>query len=720
MSFVRGSNPIWSFVDLIGQQLDDSYYISFLSNTFPYLPQLVTHDNQGLVPWSQPIEFLANGTLPPDIFGDPNLVYRLEVRQGPTQFDPLINVVNNYVFGQSQGTTGETAGIQDNQISNSQFAIVNFIDYIGNPATPDPQIIFTAAGTYEIAPDWFIILTGSGTCTITQFISNGAQNTPSSPSPPYWLEFQTIGWTSVILQQRLSGNGALWYNNYVAATILARSNDSIPHPISLTYVPNTPGAPVPIILSTPLTVSGFTILEGVASLFPPTTPISINTTANNLAYVNIQISLPTAGTVDISNIQLYGIENIGQLTAPTPVVQPEETIERQMDHLAHYYDPKLAFKPIPSWLVGWDFPLNPTQNGSTVSAPAIGANKSQYYWDSTIIFQSANSGIAVTRGTQNGLQLGASATSQAAVIQYIELPSAQQILRNNMAVNMVAGCAAATTIKGTISLWYTKSTLPNVAAGTNNSLVATLDANGKPATFNGTWFEVPLKTGQEAQFTLTPVITEFSFPFWKPPIESEIEAATFIAIVIGFQSIPMGTISPEIISCSLNSGDIATIPPADTFGNVFNQCQFFYEKSYDNNVAPGTSTFASAELFNGTIYNNEVAPVCKLFPNQMNLEFKQLKRKPPALTVWSTDGTINTIYAAIRLGATLPGPSFGTNPTDAAISIWDVTNITTKNAIFSVNTGTGGNHLIEISTVQEAAIGEQYFHYVADARLGIV
>src|SRR5665213_2035655 len=98
-NFVRAANPIWFFVDLVGFPLNDQYYISFLQNTVPYLPQLVYRDNQGQAPWSDPIFFYPNGTLPDNLYFEDDEVYRLEIRQmvglTPAQSDPLIYVVND-------------------------------------------------------------------------------------------------------------------------------------------------------------------------------------------------------------------------------------------------------------------------------------------------------------------------------------------------------------------------------------------------------------------------------------------------------------------------------------------------------------------------------------------------------------------------------------------------------------------------------------------------
>src|SRR5258708_21472903 len=98
--FVRGANPIWSEFNLTGQIFDDIYYVFFLMNALPYDPQAVFKDPNGMNPWSDPIQFQPNGTLPDNIYGDPTEVYRIEFRQGPNQTFPLIgNPIENYVFG---------------------------------------------------------------------------------------------------------------------------------------------------------------------------------------------------------------------------------------------------------------------------------------------------------------------------------------------------------------------------------------------------------------------------------------------------------------------------------------------------------------------------------------------------------------------------------------------------------------------------------------------
>src|SRR5579871_1940839 len=124
MPYIRGSNPIWSLVDLTGHQFDDTFYMFVLQNTLPYLDAPTWQDPNGSVFWSNPIQFLANGTLPTNIYLDSDTVYRLEFRQGDSQSDPLIYLIENYVPGSGGGVTPtDEATTTDNQITNPQFAL---------------------------------------------------------------------------------------------------------------------------------------------------------------------------------------------------------------------------------------------------------------------------------------------------------------------------------------------------------------------------------------------------------------------------------------------------------------------------------------------------------------------------------------------------------------------------------------------------------------------
>src|SRR5690606_5305537 len=125
--YVRGANPIWYLVDLDGVQFDDNCYLWVLENEVPYLPAQAYHTPTG-TPWTNPIQFEANGTLPVDIFYNNSEVYRLEFRKNdgtapPSQSDELVYLIENYSPTGDSSSPVDVSGIStENQLANPQFA----------------------------------------------------------------------------------------------------------------------------------------------------------------------------------------------------------------------------------------------------------------------------------------------------------------------------------------------------------------------------------------------------------------------------------------------------------------------------------------------------------------------------------------------------------------------------------------------------------------------
>src|SRR5882672_840090 len=112
MAFVRSENPIWAFVDNTGIPLNDNYYVFFLSNDLPYIPVPVYQDPQGITPWADPLQLSPAGTLPDNLYFDTvdalgnQQVYRIEIRRGNSQSDPLAwPPIENYI---PEGGSGPT------------------------------------------------------------------------------------------------------------------------------------------------------------------------------------------------------------------------------------------------------------------------------------------------------------------------------------------------------------------------------------------------------------------------------------------------------------------------------------------------------------------------------------------------------------------------------------------------------------------------------------
>ncbi len=316
---IRGSNPIWFEVDLQGKLFDDTFYLFVLENTIPYIPATVYHDPDLTIPWTNPIRFLANGTLPVDIYYEGDTVYRLEYRQGPTQQDPLIYEVNNYVPGSGGSTPVDTiAFASSNQITNPQFALTT----LQNPVTitgTDPDLI-------EIAPGWTLSLAGTGSVTITRVALTSSNINPSNA--PYAIQLTMSGWTadSVILRQRFQQNGMLWASKIVSTAVTARLEGS-PQSISANLIDSNNSVVGNVMPLTPINES-WNEYTGYAQL-----PATTNPDTPPAAYLDYELLLP-------SNIDIYLTSF--QLVVQDLPVQPsfeQDSINRQIDHSYNYAYP---------------------------------------------------------------------------------------------------------------------------------------------------------------------------------------------------------------------------------------------------------------------------------------------------------------------------------------------------------------------------------------------
>jgi len=495
----------------------------------------------------------------------------------------------------SSSPGSENANIS-NELSNPQFVDINFPQ--NNPLT----INFTGSSTttVAIAPKWDLVVsyTGNGSVIVTRNAIAGSSAYPGNP--PYTLTV-TAGSnvSSLYLRQRLYNNPNIFsppvggQNGYVAASVLLAPSSNL----TIQYQPN--GLSAQTILAAN-NISG-SYAESMATV--QLTGAS-NPSTGDTGYVDILVVLPIVGSTTLSNLQVVGLD-----TDITMVGYEQNTANRQRDQLFNYYNPLLQAKPIPSYLIGWDFPLNPTQAlGPTISASSAGANTSAQIWDQTVLFQSVNSGAAVSRSAAgNGaLTVTATAATQFALIQYLPQNTAREILNTSLSANIAAITASAGGLVGTISLWYTTGSLPSTAG--NNSLVATLDANGHPATLHGTWVEVTRNGLGNAQFNVgsssTTNFNDYGFSGWNLNGAAGADTATFFAIVVGFATLPI-THTIDIGSISLVPGSIPTRPAPQSPDEVLRQCQRYYSSSFNAGVVPATAAgyLGTVETFStGTIY----------------------------------------------------------------------------------------------------------------------
>ncbi len=477
----------------------------------------------------------------------------------------------------------------DNNIQNSQFVDVSF-----NPAsTLTISYTGTVTTTVQVAPEWTLVIgsSGTGSVDVQRTAIAGDSNYPNNP--PYTLTITPgANVASLMLYQRLENNPGIWSpqsggsNGYLASSILLAPLTSA----TIKYAPST-GTSQTLLQTTNLDAEYKQVSNTVQLI------ASDNTATADTGYVDIQLVLNISNPSTFSNVQV-----VNTATAAAEVTYQQQTVNEQKAALFNYYNPLLQYKPIPSYLIGWDFYQNPAQFlGTSVAAQSVGANKSYYAWDQTILFQSANSALTVTRsGDGNGaMRITAAVDTQFAMVQYLPQNVARKILNDRIAANVQAITSQADGIVATVSLWYTTDgSLP--AIGSNNSLIATLDATGVPATFHGNWTQVPRSNLGPAQFTVLQPTTnnfeEFGFNGWDMQGVAATNTATFFAIVVGFATLT-NTNVVDVDSISVVAGDIPTKPAPKSSAETLIDCQQFYAKSFLPTTVPAQNAGAGSGDF---------------------------------------------------------------------------------------------------------------------------
>ena len=698
---VRGTNPIWSEFNLSGKIFDDTYYMYVLQNTLPYIPAIVYHDPNLNTAWTNPIQFLGNGTLPIDIFFESNVVYRLEFRKNngidaPSQADPLIYEVNNYSPGSGGSSPIDTVAFaSSNQITNPQFTDISFNPPFSLSSVTNPDPI-------EIGAGWFLQLTGTGSVSLDRLALNNQTETPSNA--PYALRINASGWDEggVVLRQRFNQNGMLWANQIVSAAITARIQ-GLPQTITASLVDSN-GTTVGTMINAEPVNGQWSEIKDYDDIAPPSNP-----DLPPAAYVDYILRLPSSGDIYITSLQLV-VQDL-----PFKPSFEQDSVERQIDHMFHYYKKPLEYKQIPSYLTGWDFHLNPAQEfGFSVPSAAIGANKSRYIWDQTIAFQSVDNSIGFSRGVDAGLLVASAVQTQFALVQYLPATIARELLDNNLCVNVSALTSAANGVPLTVSLWYTNdAALPDIKDGSNNSLVTALDPQGFPNIGNGLWQQVPRRIGR-ANAIVRPAsadgFNDYPFSGWSRVGGTAINTATYFAIVVGVGSLPAAN-SVTFNSIGMYAGTIPTRPAPQTPDEVRRECSYYYQTSYQANIIPGTPSsggfLASQPGVVGSTNDGFI-------PTSFSVQFRVPMYRPPSTFKMyaASSGTFNRFSSLlVRSGSATPLQ-------DTIISGSWIQYLSGSTAVSFLATSSAATGLVPHTVTTNYVEGVIAFNWVADSRLG--
>lgn len=713
--YFRSFNPVWDLRTLTGLPLDDTYFAFFLENTIPYQYQAVYTSPTG-TPWANPIQLTAAGTLPVNVYFDPELVYRIEIRAGNTQQDALIWLIENYTPAGAGGDTPITSATvtSDNQITNPQFALINFI----SPLT----VSGTNPSAVSVAPGWELVLVGTGTAVITQVPLNNADANPTNA--PYALELNLLGWSSAYLRQRFQQNGMLWADRYVSTSITAAVNGANTN-ISATMVDSNGTLLGTLLPSSTLVTTAYQELTGNA-LFPAPSNPDIPPSA----WVEYRINFLGSMNIFVTSVQVLN-------SAVSAVYRYEQdTIDRQIDYTFHYYKPQLEFKPIPSLLTGWDFSLNPSQEGATVTMNTQ-ATTPKYLWDQTIGASLVGNIAIVRNAVTGGIQATTANNNEAFyLMQYLSGEQAKKMLNTTLSSNISAWrtqAGSAVTVKVFLYRGSSAASFPTLPTG-----LGTVAANGGFTLSAANWTIINRGNLGAASGTLSTVdttnyatlndVVDLSFNGWEITNASEISNTDKFAIVVTYSCPTTGTIVTTD-SISVVPGDIATRPAPQSADEVLRECQYYFERSYTPGVATGTVTtvgerYALNEL--GGRYTGGTVTTDTVYLQSFSVVYDQIKRTAVTPTFYSPASASAGLVQGrvLRNGADIipsGAGALGTSPQNYAIAKWTFTGSSTKGVVLICNdtstkvydsgTGTPGNDGDESMML---------YHYVANARIAVV
>lgn len=637
--------------------------------------------------------------MPPSTVGD-NYYIQVYSSTGVFQED-FANVPGVPVGGGAGGSTS----ISDNIISNGQFVDVDFPS-TATAGTPQTFNIASGTVTTEIAPGWSVTTTGTGTVNVWQIQISGA--TTNIGNPAYALGISTTGFSLPIqLTQKILAPRILAVTP-VSATFIAQSNGSNVT-LSMTYTPSLTGVAQ--------TICSGTVTPANYSVIANATPVSITDPGVGTGFVNVNIVIPQGTSVNISCVQLCAAIN----NAIVGYIQ--ETPEREIDHLFHYFQPQINFKPINSLLVGWDFVTNPKQFGVisfTTTPPGAALTFVGFYvWDQTIC-QSLVGTVNVSQTASGAFSATTTNPNEAFyMLQYLSSAQAVQTALSRLSVNLNAWSSNTTNVVARVYLYYgnLSSTIPSALSGA----IGTIAANGVFTLTAGNWFPINQGLAFSNQITLSESPTDYGFSSWDNTANSS--TISNFAIVVTFSCPTTGT-NILVQSASCVPGDIPTRPAPLSKDQTLRLCQYYYEDSrnygfrefnMDSQALPGASP----------------QPTTQMYPSAFTIDYETIKRAVVTnIIIYSAVPTLGMVTTFLFFANGSGNIDF-VNPDATFTSYWEavapsldgisfrpiVSVPTAANPVVAVINGSGGK---TVSSTLFFASGVLGLYYIADARLGIL
>ncbi len=608
-----------------------------------------------------------------------------------------------------------------NQISNPQFTRVFINDVPGLTPTTTTYTVSAETKTFVFAPDWNFIISGTGTVVVSRIAVAGSSTVPTSP--PYVIEVTVgAGISSCYLSQRFNTNSGLWAstNNqdiFLSTALMARNELPVDTSIQMYYNASSGTATlVPIFDHDLISGESYEVFAGSSV---DAIPVSDNGNSGTSGYVDIYISFQASSKVQISSIQV--VPSFGVIAAPI-FAYDEASANRDEALLGSYYLPRVTKSPIPSLLTAWDFPLNPAQFGASKT---ITAGTPGYVWDQTIC-NSITGNVAVTRDSvTSALTLSpASSNDSMYLIQYLTGAQAKEILYTRLSSNISAYLSASV---GTVTLraYLFRGTVASVVPILPTSLGSV--AAGIFTVTEAGWEEIPrsgLDTARAQVTNSSPTVNnDIQFSGWEIVDPADIADTDKFAMVVTLQWTTAPVIN--VLSISLNKGDLPTRPAPQTPADVLNECQYYYEKSYNSGVTAGTVSLPGALCAQQGAHPTSNGSDADIATRTFGFTYNTPKRIAPTVVLYSPASvTPAQVYFTFSWkGAIQTGMGYPVNlPLQTGTTPDIIGWVQLNNGTFGVTYRSNSEKVIGTASNVQDGTEESYinFHYSADCRLGII
>lgn len=608
----------------------------------------------------------------------------------------------------SGGGSGSDSLPVQNQISNPQFTQISINDV---PTLTPSTTTYTVSGSeleFELAPNWTLVINGTDDVEVERLSLSGSLQAPTNP--PYALSISVgLNITSCHLRQRFYTNSGLWTSTaseplFLSTGLVVKNLINADTNVKMFYQASN-GA----LQTTPLEIfdqdieqlSDYTFYTGGSV----EVPASDDVLTGEDGYVDIYVQLSPASSVAITSVQVVPAVNVES----APVLPYDiASANRAEALLGDYYLPRVTTSNVPSMLTAWDFPLNPAQFGTTKT---ITVGTPDYVWDQTICNSVTGNVGAARNSVTNALQLTpVSANASMYMIQYLTGAQAKEILYNRLSSNISAYLAASAGVV-TVRAYLYSGTAASVVPILPLSLV-TLAADGTVSSPAAGWTEIARSGLDTARAEVTadrPTIdNDIKFTGWEIVDPALIADTDKFAMVVTFAWTTLPVIN--VMSISLNKGDLPTRPAPKTLSDVLSECQFYYEKSYNTGVSAGAIDVNGALAVQETVIYE--APNSKVYTRTFGLTFNTKKRTAPTVVTYST-GVSTPGYG--RLITYDAGVQIGTQDADITLVYSQIATgyfATTFQSTAASSAATAG---AGTSSTREVIL---QYHYTADARLG--